>query len=576
MSTLTDTYTIGIDYGTDSVRAILVNTNNGALAAQSVFYYPRWKSGAYCNPLINQFRQHPLDYTEGLEHTVREILKAGGEKIAKQVVAISVDTTGSTPVAVNKDGTPLALTPRFCENPNAMFVLWKDHTAVKEAAEINQLAQSDNFINYTKFEGGVYSSEWFWAKILHVLRTDPEVREEAYSWVEHCDWIPALLTGNEKPERIKRSRCAAGHKAMWHPSFGGLPPESFFEALDPLLSNIRPRLYTDTYTCDTIAGSLSPVWAKKLGLSEKVLVGVGSFDAHLGALGGEIKPFYLSKVMGTSTCDILIAPEAQLGNKLIAGICGQVDGSVVPGLVGLEAGQSAFGDVYAWFKKLLLWPTENLLSQTRLLSDDIRDQLIGELGNKLLEKLDEEAQKLEVNENDCVALDWLNGRRTPDANQWLKGAVFGLTLGTDAPKMYKAMVEATAFGAKKIVDRFVAEGVPIEGMIALGGVAKKSSYVMQVVADVINKPILVAKSEQACALGAAMAAAVVGGVYPSLEVAQQRMGQGFEKEYIPDPKKAEIYEKLYAKYDAFGRFVETITMADRLSGKPQETEKPSH
>jgi L-ribulokinase len=556
-------YTLGVDYGTDSVRTILVDASNGNEIAISVFYYPRWKAGKYCVPLKNQFRQHPLDYVEGLESTIRDVLAKAPAGVAENVVAISIDTTGSTPVAVDVNGTPLALLPEFAENPNAMFVLWKDHTATAEAEEINTLARSWGGVDYTKFEGGIYSTEWFWAKILRVLRVDEKVRAKAYSWVEHCDWIPALLTGTEASSKMKRSRCSAGHKAMWHADFGGLPSEEFLVKLDPLLKGLRSQMYDETYTCEVKAGNLTPEWAKRLGLSENVAIGVGAFDAHLGALGGEIKPYYLSKIMGTSTCDILIAPLEEVGDKLVKGICGQVDGSVVPGMMGLEAGQSAFGDVYAWFKQLLMWPVETLISDSKILDEAAKTKLIAEISDNVIPKLSNEAEQLEIGESGIIALDWMNGRRTPDANQLLKGAILGLNLGSDAPRIFRALVEATAFGAKKIVDRFIDEGIPIEGIIALGGVAKKSPFIMQVVADVINKPILVAKSEQACALGSAMAAAVVGGLYPTVLDAQKAMGNGFETEYHPNAENAAKYQELYEQYSQYGKVIEGEIMKSR-------------
>jgi len=549
-------YTLGVDYGTDSVRTVLVDTANGTEISSSVFYYPRWKKGKYCNPAKNQFRQHPLDYTEGLEATVKAVIAQAPAGVAENIVAISVDTTGSTPVAVDRNGTPLSLLPEFAENPNAMFVLWKDHTATAEAELINTVSRTWGGTDYTKYEGGIYSSEWFWAKILHILREDEEIRKAAFSWVEHCDWIPALISGTTDPLNMKRSRCAAGHKAMWHKNFGGLPPEEFLVKLDPLLAGLRDKLYIDTYDCAVKIGTLSPEWAKKLGLSENVNVGAGSFDAHLGALGGEIKPYYLSKIMGTSTCDILIAPLAEVGDKLVKGICGQVDGSVVPGMLGLEAGQSAFGDIYAWFKNVLMWPVKELLSKSTLVDSETKEKLIDEIADQIIPQLSAEAAKIPVGESGVLALDWMNGRRTPDANQLLKGAILGLNLGSDAPRIFRALVEATAFGAKKIVDRFISEGIPIEGIIALGGVAKKSPFIMQLVADVINKPILVARSEQACALGSAMAAAVVGGVYSDVLEAQKYMGSGFETEYLPIPENAEKYKAIYAQYSRYGEVIE--------------------
>ncbi|MCP4312634.1 MAG: ribulokinase [Bacteroidetes bacterium] len=552
-------YTIGVDYGTDSVRALVVDTQTGEEMGTHVFDYPRWKAALYCDPARNQFRQHPLDYLEGLETCITEALKMCPPEVADKVVGISVDTTGSTPVAVNRQGVPLSLTPGFEENPNAMFVLWKDHTALKEADEINNLARSWGGEDFTKYEGGIYSSEWFWAKVLHVLREDSGVSEQAWSWVEHCDWIPALLSGDTDPLKLKRSRCAAGHKAMWHENFNGLPEEDFLVKLDPLLGGLKQRLFSETYTCDVKVGTLSEEWAGKLGLSTGVSLGAGAFDAHLGALGAEIQPYYLSKVMGTSTCDMLIASADEVGNKLVGGICGQVDGSIVPGMVGLEAGQSAFGDIYAWFKKVLMWPVENVVGSMEGTDAETREKIIRETSDRMIAKLSEAAESIDPEDTSLLALDWMNGRRTPDANQNLKGAIMGLSLGSDAPAIFRALVESTAFGARMIIDRFVDEGIRIDGVIALGGVAKKSPLVMQIVADVLNKPIRVARSEQAVALGTAMAAAVVAGVHISIPEAQTAMGGGFETEYHPDPVMVKKYAILFEKYRRFGNFIESET-----------------
>ena len=549
-------YVIGVDYGTDSVRSMIVDSVQGHEVSSAVHYYARWKSGLFCDPAKNQFRQHPLDYMEGLEKTITTALARAPRDAAKKVRGLSIDTTGSTPVAVDKEGIPLALTKEFSKNPNAMFVLWKDHTAVAEAEEINAVSKNWGGEDYTKYVGGVYSSEWFWAKILHVLRKDPEVRAKAFSWVEHCDWVPALLTGNTSPLLIKRGRCSAGHKAMWHQTFNGLPPEKYLVAIDKRLAGLRERLFQKTFTSDNSCGALSPEWARRLGLDEKVVVGVGAFDAHMGAVGGEIEPYILSKVMGTSTCDMLVAPTKEIGDKLIKGICGQVDGSIIPGMLGMEAGQSAFGDVYAWFTKMLLDPVEKALDAGSPIGAATKQQVIKILSNNLLPTLTREAQGIGLGESGVVALDWLNGRRTPDANQALTGAITGLTLGSDAPRIFRALVEATAFGAKKIVDRFISEGVSIKGVIALGGVAKKSPFVMQTVADVLDMKIKVARSEQTCALGAAMFAAVAAGIYPTVKHAQKAMGQGFEKEYRPNARNANKYQAQYQKYSRIADFVE--------------------
>lgn len=540
-------YVIGVDFGTDSVRALLVNAHTGQTVGTHVHEYVRWKQGLYCAPAQSQFRQHPLDYLEGLEASIKGALAQAPAEVRQRVAGISVDTTGSTPVAVDQTGLPLALRPDFAENPNGMFILWKDHTANAEADEINQLAHHWD-MDYTKYVGGIYSSEWFWAKMLRTLRVDGAVREHAFSWIEHCDWISAVLTGDTNPLTLRRSRCAAGHKALWHSEFDGLPSDEFLARLDPLLSGLRDRLFTDTYTSDQPMGTLSAEWAEKLGLSEKVVVGVGAFDAHMGAVGAEIEPYAFVRIMGTSTCDILMAPNDEIGHRLIRGICGQVDGSVAPGMLGMEAGQSAFGDVYAWFARLITGPVRELLGH----------EAADTMARQLIPHLSQQAMLLPITENDPVALDWVNGRRTPDANHTLKAAISGLNLGTDAARIFKALVEATAFGSRSIADRFIAEGVPIKKVIAIGGVAKKSPFVMQTLADVLNKPIQVAQSDQACALGAAMFAAVAAGVHPSLESAQRAMGSGFDAEYHPRPEHVAVYETLYQKYLKLGSFVEGV------------------
>jgi len=541
-----ESFVIGVDYGTDSVRAIIINAGSGNEIASTVFYYPRWRDELYCNASTNQFRQHPLDYIEGLQFTIKNCLQKAGTAIASNIKAISIDTTGSTPVAVDESGTPLALLAEFERNPNAMFVLWKDHTSVKEAAEINE--HSKKFaINYLQFVGGIYSSEWFWAKLLYVLREDEAIRKKCYSWVEHCDWIPFLLTGGKHISEMKRGVCSAGHKALWAADFGGLPPDDFFTALDPLLKGFTKRLFTKTYTASESAGPISKEWSERLGLPVNVVIGVGAFDAHMGAVGGQIEPYHLSKVMGTSTCDMLVAPIEEVRGKLVKGICGQVPGSVIPGMIGMEAGQSAFGDAYAWFKNLLAWPLGNLMEKSVTIEEVIE---------KIIPELSRQAAQLPVEEKSEVAVDWLNGRRTPDANQSLKGAITGLNLGSSAPKIFRSIAESTCFGAKAIVDRFNDEGVPVKGLIGLGGVAKKSPFIMQMMADVMNMPIRIHKSEQTCALGAAMFAATAAGLYEKVEDAMGTIGQGFDATYHPDKSNIDLYLKRYGKYKELADFLE--------------------
>lgn len=553
-----DSFVIGVDFGTDSVRSVLVDVHDGQEVAASVYYFPRWRDGLYCDSSSNRFRQHPLDYIEGLQTSIVDCLSQAGNSIRKYVKAISADTTGSTPVAVDRKGTPLALLPGFEENPNAMFVLWKDHTATREAAEINECA-SRSAINYLKYVGGIYSSEWFWAKLLRVLREDQQVRNACSNWIEHCDWIPFLLTGGEDILKVKRGVCAAGHKALWAPEFGGLPPDDFFASIDPLLTGFVSRMSSLTYTADHAAGALCPKWAEKLGLTTDVIVGIGAFDCHMGAVGGQIEPYHLSKVMGTSTCDMMIVPPSEIGDRQIRGICGQVNGSILPGMIGLEAGQSAFGDTYAWYRSLLSWPLD-VLERSGTVTPAVVDGLRG----AMIRQLSDQASQIPLTEDAELAVDWLNGRRTPDANQLLKGAITGLTLASDAPSVFRAWVEATCFGARAIVDRFRDEGVPVKGLIGLGGVARKSPFIMQVMADVMNTSIRIHRSEQTCALGAAMFAATAAGIYQKAEHAMQAMGQGFDIEYHPRAECAPLYDKRYLRYRQLAALVEEMNSHSKV------------
>lgn len=538
-------YVIGIDYGTDSCRALVVDSENGREIASAVCHYPRWKKGLYCDARSQRYRQHPLDYTESLEKAVREALAAISAEMPGEICALAFDTTGSTPVLTDAQGTPLALTARFAEEPDAMFVLWKDHTAIPEAAEINAAAKKAD-TDYTLYSGGIYSAEWAWAKVLHILKTNPAVADAAYAWVEHCDWMCALLTGNTRPEELLRSRCAAGHKGLWHAAWGGWPPAAFFDGLRPGLGRFAERMSPETHTAERIAGGLCGEWAARLGLPEGIPVAVGAVDAHIGAVGAGIRPGVLTRIMGTSTCDIVVAPAGKLDGA-VRGICGQVDGSVLPGYVGMEAGQSAFGDVYAWFRDLLMWPVRELLPERADLAEDV------------IPHLSQQAAAIDPRESSVLALDWLNGRRTPDANQLLTGALTGLTLGTSAPMIFRALVEATAFGSRAIAERFTGEGVEIRSILAIGGIAVKSPFVMQTLSDVLGMPIRVVRYDQTCALGAAMCAAVAAGIYPTLEAAQAAMGVGEYVDYTPDPERRAFYEKQYERYTALGRFMEQQT-----------------
>ena len=564
---------IGIDFGTDSVRSVVADATTGRVLGTSVKAYPRWARGLYCDPARNQFRQHPLDYLESMEASVREALREAGAGAPAQVRGIAVDTTGSTPVLADRAGKPLALGAAFAENPNAMFVLWKDHTAVAEAERLNHLARTWGGVDYTKYVGGIYSSEWFWAKAMHVLDADAAVADAAATLVEHCDWIPAVLTGTTDLARWKRSRCAAGHKALWHAEFGGYPSDAFLAKLNPRLPALKKTFGSETFTSDTPFGTLSPEWAAKLDLPRETIVAVGAFDAHMGAVGGGIGRNRLLKVMGTSTCDIVVASPANEPEKLVSGICGQVDGSVIRGMIGYEAGQSAFGDVYAWFKALLSWPLEAILPTLTLdgLSDEVKRQIADGIAEKMIPALEQAAAALSPEETVPLALDWMNGRRTPDANQRLTGAITGIRLGTDAPRIFRSLVEATAFGSRAIVERFRAQGIRIDSAIAIGGVAKKSRFVMQTIADVMNLEVTVAAGDQTVALGAAMFAATAAGLHGQVEDAQRAMSSGTDAVYQPDPGRAKRYDRLHEDYLALGSFVEDELQ--RASGTQRGTSK---
>jgi L-ribulokinase len=529
-------YTIGLDYGTNSVRALIVNAANGQEAGTSVWGYEHGTQGVILGRDPNLARQHPADYVKGAEITIKQTLAAAKKAVkgfsAAQVVGIGVDTTGSTPLPVDANGQPLAFGKQFAKNPAAMAWLWKDHTGVAEAAEITALAQKIRPQFLAKC-GGIYSSEWFFSKILHCLRTAPEVFNAAHSWVELADYVPAALTGTEHPDQFIAGVCAAGHKAMWNTKWGGYPDVQFLSKLDPKLGKLRARLTPRVHSIDRAVGGLTAVWTKKTGLRAGIPVAVGAFDAHLGAVGSGIAPGTLVKIIGTSTCDITIASNRK---KLadVPGLCGIVDGSVLPGYFGLEAGQSAVGDIFNWFVNYL--------------------QPSGKAGTH--EALTAGAAKLKAGESGLLALDWNNGNRTILVDQRLTGLLAGQTLYTTPAEIYRALIEATAFGALTIINRFEEYGVKIGQVVNCGGIAEKNPVVMQIYADVTGRPMKISRSAQTCALGAAIAGAVVAGAHKNYAAAQKAMTGLKPRVFKPDPKAHAVYRELYPLYrklhDAFG------------------------
>jgi L-ribulokinase len=530
-------YTIGLDYGTNSVRALIVKVANGAEVAAAVWTYAHGTQGVILSRDPNLARQHPLDYLEGAETTIRQALATARKNVkgfrAEQVIGIGVDTTGSTPLPVDANGQPLVWQKKFANHPAAMAWLWKDHTGVHEAAEITALAQKIR-PQYLAKCGGTYSSEWFFSKILKCLRAAPEVFNAAHSWIELSDFVPAALTGTLAPDQFTAGICAAGHKAMFNAGWGGYPDAEFLGQLDPKLGELRDRLPKKVRAVDTAAGQLTAAWANRTGLTAGIPVAVGAFDAHTGAIGAGVKPGRLVKIIGTSTCDISVRLNtAELAD--VPGVCGIVDGSVVPGYFGIEAGQSAVGDIFNWLVNYL------------------------QPGGKVAgshEELTRGALKLQAGESGLLALDWNHGNRTILVDQRLTGLLVGQTLYTTPPEIYRALIEATAFGALTIINRLEEYGVKIDEVVNCGGIAEKSPLVMQIYADITGRPMKISRSAQTCALGSAIAAAVIAGAHRDFAAAQKKMTGLKPKVYQPNPKAHAVYRELYGLYkelhDAFG------------------------
>ena len=542
-------YVIGVDFGSDSVRAVVVGIDDGAVIGSTTTFYPRWKKGLYQHPEQGVFRQHPLDYLESIEACIKGAVQSLSQEEKKAIIGIGVDTTGSTPVPVDREGTPLALLPGFEENENAMFHLWKDHSAYAEAEEINELFQHGSAVDYTKYQGN-YCAEWFWAKILHTVRTDERVREAAYTWEEHSDWMVGVLCGETRPEKIYHGACAAGHKAYWHSEWGGLPSAEILGRLDPYLVLVREHYGKNPQAAFVKVGHLCTEWANRLGLSENVVISGSSFDAHAGAVGAGIREKIMVCTMGTSAVDMIVEKAENMQGKNIKRFCGQAEDSILPDLVGVETGQAAFGDIFAWFKKLLLWP---MRSAEKYLEPEVYERLYQKLDDSMLWELQKCAQKL-PEEPFPVSLDWFNGRRYPDTDDFQKAMIGGLRLGMEAPYLYRSLVFGAVCGLKRIVKGFEDQNIEIANVIAVGGISKKSEYVMQMMADVLEKTIAIVDADQTCALGAAIYAAVGSGAYSDVGEASSHMAAKVIRKFEPCMEKYSFYRKHYEEYLQLAEF----------------------
>ena len=548
-------YVIGLELGTDSARALLVNARTGEEVDTEVVSYPRWMEGRYTVDSDAQFRHHPLDYIEAVERSVGTVVRRHPDMV-EGIVSISLDTTASTPCLVDRECTPLALKPEYRENPDAMFVVWKDHTGQAEADEINALL-SRQPVNYALHTGNSYSAENFWSKVLHVLRHSPELQREAYSAIEICDYIPALLTGCRDASAVRIGHCGAASKAMWAEEWGGYPPAEFFEQLDPVLLPILAHLPRTTYSCEKSAGRLTPEWAGRLGLRAGIVIGVGNVDSHSGGVGGGIEYGTMVMNLGTSACFMSVMPPKEMGDTIVEGIFSQVEGSILSHMVGFESGLSAFGDVFAWFRKLMMWPLENIAGQCGFVSEQVRQKLMEEAENRMLDDIAHEAERLEVTMDTPLATDWLNGRRAPYSNSALTATVSGLSLSTTVAEIYYSLVEATAFATKCCIDHNSRFGVVTRRLVAIGGIARKSPFVVQMLSDVMNMPIEVPDCPQAGTLGAAIHAAVVAGVYPSVGEAQRVLCKPVCQTYHPNAHRHVLLQHRYARYIALGKFTES-------------------
>ena len=533
-------FVLGLDFGTGSVRALIVDPADGNCIAEAVVDYPRWKQGRYCNAAEKRFRQHPYDYLESLENVIKQVVP----DCPGEIVALALDTTASTPCLVDRNFTPLCLTEEFKDDPDAMFVMWKDHTSTVEAKEITEL-NAKSAINYCRNTGGDYSTENFWSKFLHIFRTHPRIADAAWAAVECCDWIPAQLTGKRRLDEIKAGHCVCDLKHMHDMRWGGYPSKEFLDKLDPHFSTFASHLPQEHYLCDTVAGNLTQEWADKLGLKAGIPVGVGNIDSYSGAVGGGVAYGRVVLNLGTSSCYMAVAPKEVFGDKLIDGIFGQVDDSILPGYVGFEAGLSAFGDCFAWFNGLMHWPLDTF-------AEEIGEEKVKALKKRLFAALYDAAAAVPLTDDLPMATDYLNGRRNPWPDAFKTGTINGLRLSTSTPELFRAYIEAVVFASKAVIDHYRAGGIKIDSLMGIGGISLRSPFVMQMLSDVFNMDLEASNDTNSCAIGSAIHAAVIAGIYPTVEEAQDKMALKVTKIYHPTTDQRDIIGRRYARYCEMG------------------------
>lgn len=540
---------VGMDFGTSSVRVVVLDAATGHLVGSGESVFPRYESGQFCDPSVNQYRQHPEDHLGALTGATRAALASLSPGDRQQIRAIGVDTTGSSPVPVDEEGTPLSFHSEFVQDPGAMFHLWKDTTAVEAAGEIAESARDWHGQNFVAFSASHYSPEWFWAKALHTSRKSPRISEASHTWVEHCDWITGVLTNRSAPGQLSRSRCAAAHKAMWNSAFGGYPPRALFAEISPALAAIHDALPPMTRPAWEQAGALCSQWAERLGVPSGIPVAMGTFDAHAAAVGAGVRPGVPAKTIGTSSSDMIVADLHGLGTRPLSGIEGQAEDSILPGMAGIEAGQAAFGDMLNWFGEFLLYPIR-MAEEVGIVTCDGREQFASNLMNVLFEK----ATALPAGPMLVTAVDWFNGRRAPAGDHRVRGALAGLGLASDPPTVFVSLVEAAVFGTRRIHEGLGAQGIRIESLLTMGGVARKAPFVNQLLADALSVSVGLCESDQTSARGAAIYASVAGGLFQSVAEAQHTLAAGVVRSFQPEPNRA---RELNGRYERYLRLCET-------------------